>query len=333
MVAFDNPVVSELWRDGALESQHRGAWVAVDLAGTVLDSRGDPDQPVFPRSATKSMQGLPFIESGAADALGAEPAEVALAVSSHSGEPMHQAIAAGLLDRVGLDAGALRCGPQRPIHPDHAGEPALRISNNCSGKHSAFLATAHHLGDPPATYLEPGSRTQRAVRDAVAAMTDTAADDLGHAIDGCSAPTFRMPLRALALGLGRVANPDGLEPNRAAACRRITEAARLHPTLIGGTRDRLDTDLLAASDGRIFAKAGAEAVFAVGVVGAGVGFACKIDDGNQRGYSHLVIDVLHRLGHLSTAEVGSLAHWTDPVRRNWDRLDVGRHVIPDPVRP
>ena len=333
MPAPDNPVLLELWRDHGLESQHRGAWALVDTSGEVIDAAGDPDQRIFPRSATKSMQGLAFLESGAADAIHAGDDEIALAVSSHSGEPVHVAVARGVLDRSGLDATALRCGPQKPMHPAHNHEPARRISNNCSGKHSAFLATAVHLADDPADYLEHSSVTQVTVRAAVAEMTDTEPVTMGEARDGCSAPTFEMPLRSLATGLARVANPARLRPERAAACRRITAAAAAHPELIGGTVNRLDTDLVAATNGRVFAKGGAEGVFAIGIVDADVGLAVKIDDGNHRGYTRLVVELLVALGHVDAAEAEALSSWTDPTRRNWDGLDIGRTVIPDQALP
>lgn len=328
-----NPVICELWRAGHIESRHRGAWALVDTDGRVIEGRGDHASPIFARSSTKSLQALPFVESGAADAIHARADELALAVSSHSGEPIHLAVARGILDRVGLDADALQCGPQKPLHPDHAHAPAQRISNMCSGKHSAFLATAVHMGDDPAHYLDPASALQKAVRSATSDMTDTDAHELGDAIDGCSAPTFRLSLRALATGVARVANPAGLPEGRAAACRRITEAVAAHPEMMGGTTGRIDTDLSAVTDGRIFAKSGAEGVFVIGVCHGSVGLAVKVDDGNARGYEHLVIELLAALGHLDSAELDRLRQWRDPARHNRDGIEVGQAVTPAAVLP
>lgn len=325
----DNPALLRLFRAGRLESIHRGAWVLVDLDGAVIEAAGDPDQSIFARSSSKSLQALPLIESGAADRFGFDQRHLALALASHSGEPMHVRVAADGLARIGLDADALQCGPQAPSNAAPPVE-AERIINNCSGKHVGFLAVTVHLGADPATYLDPTSGVQMQVRAAVQDMTDTPADELGSAIDGCSAPTYRLPLSSLALGLARMANPDGLAPERIAACRRLTDAARAHPELVAGTHEKFCTDILRATKGRVFAKIGAEGVYVFGVVGEGLGFAGKVDDGNARGLYTLMVDLLVRRRLITSAEAAALDRWGTTTLRNWDGLEVG-HVEICPI--
>ena len=64
MPAPDNPIVAEARRGAAAESVHRGAWVLVDTDGTVIDGAGEPDQSVYARSSTKSIQATRGLESG-----------------------------------------------------------------------------------------------------------------------------------------------------------------------------------------------------------------------------------------------------------------------------
>src|SRR5690606_10328997 len=106
-MSMTNPVLVEVTRGNLVESRHRGMVVAVDGDGTVVFSRGDIDAAVFPRSACKAMQGLPLIESGAADADGFGAKDLALACSSHSGEPEHARLAASMLAAAGLDESVL----------------------------------------------------------------------------------------------------------------------------------------------------------------------------------------------------------------------------------
>lgn len=311
-----------MYRDGRLESIHRGAWVLAGSDGTIIEHVGDPSQGIYPRSATKSLQALPLIESGAADRFDFDDRHLALACASHSGEPRHVAVAADGLQRIGLNAGHLQCGPQRP-QDSAIDSPAERIANNCSGKHVGFLAVAAHLGVEPSNYLNPADAVQAQVRSAVLDMTGAAADELGVGIDGCSAPTFHLPLIGLATALARLTNPQNLAPARAAACRRLTDAARHHPDLIAGTHDRFCTDLIAATNGRVFGKIGAEGVFTFGVVDHDIGFAGKVDDGNARGLYALMIDLLHRRQLISDQETETLDKWGSRVSRNWDDLEVG----------
>ncbi len=320
-----NPVLSELWRGDGVESMHRGAWVLVDTEGQVLDSSGDPSQLVYARSSTKSIQALPFVETADHSAPLTDE-EVAVAIASHNGQDIHEAAVASILERAGLDADALQCGPQLPAAAP--GAQARRVTNNCSGKHAGFLAAAMTLGDDPDRYLTPESHIQRAVGEAMLDMTRARPGDVSTAVDGCSAPTYRLPLRSLATGLARMANPTGLPAHRAQACRRITDAAASRPDLVGGTSTpRFDTELMRASSGRLFTKGGAEGVQTVGVVGDGVGFAAKIDDGRTRSLHMVTLAVLAKHGLLSTAEAGAMERWSDPVLRNRDDLEVGRHVV------
>jgi L-asparaginase II len=105
-----NPVLVEVTRGGRVESRHGGSIVVVDASGKSVFALGDIGAPVFPRSACKAMQALPLVESGAADAYGFGNRELALASSSHSGEPAHADLAASMLKAAGRGVETLECG-------------------------------------------------------------------------------------------------------------------------------------------------------------------------------------------------------------------------------
>lgn len=325
-----NPVVIRMWRGDAVESIHRGAWVATDVDGSVLASLGDPYQLTFPRSATKAFQALPLLLSGAADAFGFDDGDLALAMASHSGESMHVERVLATLERLDLTEEALRCGPQKPI-ASWSTEAKRRASMNCSGKHVGFLAVARQLDVDPATYLDPDGAVQQAVYDATQRITGADDVELSLATDGCSAPTFRMPLSRLAQGIARVTNPGGLDDDLAAACRRMTDAAAKYPELIGGSKHRSDTDLIRVTNGRLLAKVGAEAVLVVGEVGGNAAYAMKIDDGGERGIAPFMLDVLLAAGRLSDEERRSLTEWNNRDVKNYDGVVVGRIEVDQPA--
>lgn len=327
-----NPVLVRCWRGDGVESLHRGTWVVTNTAGNVLHGAGDPHQLVFGRSSTKSFQALPLIESGAADAFKLPTESIAVALASHSGEPQHEAAVSRTLELIGLDADALQCGPQAPMG-SATGAAGSRIDNNCSGKHAGFLAVSQHLGADPADYLNPAGQVQTLVRDALTQITGADPNTVTTAIDGCSAPTFRLPLQAMATGIARITNPElaGLPSLRTAACKQLTNAAAQFPELVAGSKDRICTDLIKASNGRLFAKIGAEGVYFVGVVGGNLGLAVKIDDGNMRAFSPLLTRLLRRFDLLSEAELLNLAAWSSDEITNWDGLVVGRFELSDAV--
>lgn len=326
----ENPVVVRVLRAGVVESVHRGAWCLVDPSGEVLAGAGDLLHPIFARSSVKSFQALPLFESGAAERFQFSDPEVALAIASHSGEPCHTETVRLTLERLGLGVRHLRCGIHAPtdalaraeLRARHEAPSALH--NNCSGKHAGFLALAQHLGDAPEDYLELGSRGQVLVRAALSELTGVPERELVPGLDGCSAPTYRLPLRALATAFARLSNPAELAPARRAHAERLTRVAGAHPALVGGSKERIDTDLLRASGGRLFAKIGAEAVHALGVVGGGRGLALKIDDGGERALHALVLGLLEALQLVTPAELAALGPWRERTLRNFAGLAVGR---------
>lgn len=322
----DNPILTSMERNGEVESFHRGAWVLIELVDghpRVVASAGDPDQPIFARSSLKGMQALAVVETGTADAFGLSARELAITCASHSAEPQHIRTVAGMLTRGGLSEHHLRCGSSTEWGCGPTG-PHRRIYHNCSGKHAGMLLTARHLDVNPAGYLSPESINQKHVRAAVADMTGARLED---AVDGCSAPTFRLPLSALATGIARLTNPGSLGSARRSACRRITAAVGTHPEMIGGSVERSDSDLIAATDGRVFTKLGAEGVFVCGVVDGGHALAITVDDGNARGFNALALHLLRHFELLDDAEMARLDRWADLEIRNAAGLVTGRQRL------
>ncbi len=324
-----NPIVVEVTRGPLVESRHRGAGAVVDSGGAVVFSFGDVERPIYPRSAVKAFQALPLIESGAADKLGLSEEEIALACASHSGEAAHVAGARAMLGKAGVETSALACGAHWPL-----GEKAARalagsgavpsaLHNNCSGKHAGFLCLACASGWDSRGYESESHPVQRAAREAIEDLTGAAlgADVCGT--DGCSIPTYAVPLRALALGYARFASGEGLTPARREAARRIREAIAAHPLMVAG-EGRFDTDVMTLLGPRAFTKTGAEGVFCAALPELGVGLAVKADDGATRAAQIIVAALIAKLLPMSDAERARFATIASPSLRNWNGLEVGR---------
>ncbi|MBZ9768492.1 asparaginase [Mesorhizobium sp. CA6] len=310
-----NPVLVEVTRGEVVESAHRGAVSVFDADGKAVWEIGDTDRPVFPRSAVKAIQALPLVESGAADAYGFGNRELALACASHSGEPAHVELANAMLARAGLDRTALECGAHWPSSHDatialaRAGNVPNALHNNCSGKHSGFLCTCVHAGISHAGYVKAGHALQEMVRDAMQSVTG-AAHDVDHCgIDGCSIPTYAVPLKDFAQGFARMATGSGFAPERAKAAKRLFSACMAEPFLVAGT-GRADVALMQAAPGRIFVKTGAEGVYCAALPELGLGIALKCDDGAGRAAEVMIAAVLAKLlnGDAVAARLIELAH-------------------------
>jgi L-asparaginase II len=312
-----DPVLIEVTRGALVESRHRGAIVVVDPHGRRRAAVGDVGQAVFPRSAVKAIQALPLVESGAADRYGFGNAELALACSSHNGEPRHVTVASRMLAAAGRSVADLECGPQVPSYRAaaddlvRAGVEPSAIHNNCSGKHAGFVCTACHLGEDPRGYVTPAHPVQREIAATLAALTGTALDAHNRAIDGCSIPTYAIPLDALALAFARLVTGEGMAPGRATACRRLVDACFAEPFMVAGT-DRFCTDTMTRFGRRVFVKTGAEGVFCAAFPETGFGVALKCDDGAGRASETAMAAIIDAFLPMSEAERAAYADRLHP---------------------
>lgn len=292
-----NPVLVEVTRGDRVESQHRGAVAVVDADGHVLLALGDIERPIYPRSAVKAIQALPMVEAGAADAFGFGARELALAQASHKGEPAHVERVTGMLAAIGLGVSDLECGDQIPSSHAAAaelvrrGERPSQLHNNCSGKHANFLALARRLGLDHRGYVRAHHPVQAAVREALQDVTGSTLDPQECGVDGCSIPTYAIPLVSLARGFARYGAGAGLSPERAAAARRLREAALAEPFYVAGTH-AFDTDVMPLLQGRVQVKGGAEGVHCAAFPEHGLGIAVKCDDGGYRATEAVTAAVL-----------------------------------------
>lgn len=328
--AAANPVLVRITRGGMDESIHRGRAVAVGADGHVLAAWGDHRGIVYPRSSNKALQALPIVESGAADAFGLSDADLALACASHGGEPMHTERVAAWLARIGLSHAALECGSHAPYHAPtwedmvRRGEAPTAVHNNCSGKHTGFLTTAVHKGEPTAGYVGYHHPVQQRILGVIEQMTGQDLSRAPWGVDGCSIPTVGLPLEALAYGMARLVETRDLPAHRAAAAARITRAWAAHPEMIGGT-GTFDTRFMQALGGRVLVKSGAEGLCCAVVPEAGIGVAVKIDDGTGRAVGPAMAAVLRKIGIIpeSEAEWELLRPLAEPPILNRREIAVG----------
>jgi len=329
----------EVWRGSIIESLHRGHLVAVDSHGNTVAELGAPETVTFFRSSGKPFQAIPLITSGAADRFGFTDREIAIACGSHSGEPIHVETVQSMLKKIGMREDALRCGVHEPFSVDVARDltrkqqPPSVLQNNCSGKHAGMLAVAKHLGARFDSYDEPSHPVQQLILQTVSKFSGIAADQILIGTDGCAAPVFGMPVRAMALMYARLVNPShDFEPPVKDAGRRIVNAMIQFPEMVGGSKDRLDTEMMLSGNGRLISKIGAEGVYTVGVLPCadwpnGLGLALKVEDGDdRRARPPAVIEALRQLGVLSDNELMALATYapTPITNRRGDRVGEAR---------
>lgn len=307
----------EVTRGGYVESVHRVAACAVDANGEIIEEAGDIVSPVFLRSAAKPFIAATAVAAGVVERFGLDAREIAVMAASHSGEPFHVEAVLSLLQKIGMDAGALQCGVHAPY--DERAAEALReagttptvLHNNCSGKHAGILALCLAIGADTSTYLRPDNPAQRRILEFCARMSDDDASRWPVAVDGCGIPVYATGLRNAALSFARLATLAGVEDEDAEALRAVRDAMLAYPQYVAGT-GQFDTELMIAGRGAILSKAGAEGVHGVAALPQGYGFVAKVLDGTSRARGPSSVAALRHLGLLDEKQVRRLARFARP---------------------
>ena len=326
-------IVAKVYRGEGLESVHHGAVAVVNAAGELTHYVGDPEFFTQARSEAKPFQLIPLIRSGAADYYGFSDRQLAIMCGSHTGTPEQVETARSNLAAVGLDESFLMCGTHPPLYYSiqkrmpRANEVFSPLQNNCSGKHSGFLALSQFLKEDTRRYLDPSGKVQQLVLEAVSELYGYPKDKITIGIDGCSAPVFGMPMRHAAIAFARLANHTSDDPATRAALARIHRAMTAHPEMVSG-EGRFDLALARAFPGNVVNKVGAEGIEGIGFSDPAIGIAVKILDGNERALYPVAIEVLRRLGLWEKAERAYLEPFVLPEITNNRGLTVGR-IVPD----
>ena len=283
---MSHPIEVKVTRGDYIESRHQVVAVVTDSHGKRVQQWGDVDQLVFPRSTAKPLQAMPLVLSGAAEQLQLNQKQLAMACSSHNGEAAHTQVVTDWLQQIGMAESDLECGSHWPELPAtiklaRQGGEACQIHNNCSGKHCGFLSLAYQRGFDPKGYIKFDHAVQQEVNTTMSRIMDVNVFDHPMGIDGCSIPTYALPLPNLAMGFARFGSGEQLPEGWAAAARILFNAMVAEPFYVAGT-DRHCTRVMQAYGNQVACKTGAEGVFGAAIPSLGYGVAIKALDGNAR---------------------------------------------------
>jgi L-asparaginase II len=194
----------------------------------------------------------------------------------------------------------------------------------CSGQHLSILLLCKLNGWSLNAYWEADHPVQRLYAETVARVFETLPELLTISTDACGVPTYAFPLHEVARAFAMLADPGTVPENDprasvAPALLQIRDAMIKHPEMVAGTRDRLDTSVMKATDGRVVAKGGAEGLrgFAIRPSdrAAASGLALKIEDGGgfDRAVGAASVEALVQAGALDPSAVRALHRYHRPA--------------------
>ena len=172
---------------------------------------------------------------------------------------------------------------------------------------------------------------QRLVRSVLEDFTGAALGEACCAIDGCSVPTWAVPLRNLAHGFAKFGTGRGMSGERARAAARLCQACANEPWYVAGS-GRFCTEIMQLFGERVFVKTGAEGVYCATLPQQGLGIAIKCDDGSSRAAQAITAAVIARCSPFAASERAALERFFAPSLRNWNGFEVGQIRMADTLR-
>ncbi len=299
---------------------HAGAIAVVDTRGKLVASAGDANSLTFTRSTLKPFQALPFLQGGGPKHFGFTPLQVALLCASHNGEDMHVKQVDDMLHKIGHTHRSLQCGCHVPLSFSYGGLPmpaGLQYDerhNNCSGKHTGFVAHCVQHGLALENHLDMAHPLQAAIRTQVARVARCSESDLVAGTDGCSAPNYALPLAKLAFSFARLGS--GIDDNEFGEnFELLSSAMKTHPEMVSGT-GRNDLDFMRAGRGDWLTKIGADGVQTIASKSHGQAIAIKVISGHMSALYTAAVVALEQLGWLDDAQREILKPWGEQTLRN-----------------
>ena len=282
-------------RDGLVEQEHFGFIVLSDK-DRVIDRTGESNNaPFYLRSCAKPLQASLLIDFGMDKFFNMTEDEIAICCASHAGEKVHTDIVHGLLQKIGLDSTALKCGLLAPISKSEQkrllleGESENVFHNNCSGKHVMMLGLCVMNGWDILSYDDVNHPLQKLIKQKIYELCEIK-HEYPVTTDGCGVPIWSVPLANMVKGyLNLFCNPQ---------YEKIKNAFLNKPYLIGG-EDRLDTKIIENTKGLV-AKVGAGGLCVVVNTEAEEGFVVKVCDCDMKARE---LAVAHTIKNLHWGEI------------------------------
>ena len=241
-------------RGKIIESSHDIKCLIKNYDYKILFNTGHEDDLVFPRSAIKIFQSLPFVSSKAYKKFDLSTKCLAISCASHCGEPMHIKVLEEWIKKTKISIHDLKCGTHSPINEQSSrnlfleGKMPSALHNNCAGKHLAMITGCLANNMPIKNYINFNHPYQKLIRKSLEYFTNSKIINKAIGVDGCSAPQYAFKLNDLANAMINLIKEKNSKNNYSSQVNIIINSISKFPMLIGGTK-RFDSEVIKFTQG------------------------------------------------------------------------------------
>ncbi len=320
--------VTKLFRSNTIESSHKIKVYVTNITTKILLSSGNDNDYIFPRSAIKIFQAIPFIQSNAKKNYRLSSKTIALACSSHRGEKYHIKELKKWVEKLGINKKKLKCGIHNPLNTK-ATESMLKnnivanqLHNNCAGKHLAMITSCLMNNYSKKNYLDFNHPHQIQIRKVFEIFANTKITSANFGIDGCSAPQYSFKINDIGNMLINLIKSYNGNFSYSKEVKILIDAVIHNPNFIGGT-DSLDSRIMKISKGKLFCKGGAEGVFLFIHLTKKIAGIIKVVDGNERVMPSVINNLFKKFKIMEINELKILNKFYSKELYNHAKIKIG----------
>lgn len=320
-------------RGKIIESSHKSKCIITDYNFKNIFSTMNDNDLVYPRSAIKIFQAIPFIKSKAFKQFNLSPKQIAIACASHCGEKEHLKVLQEWVKKIKINKKLLKCGVHNPLNSKSSdtlllsGKRPNQLHNNCAGKHLAMLSGCIANNMDTSNYLEMGHPYQKLIRSYLEYFTESKITNIQKGVDGCSAPQYAFTLKNISIAMINLIKEYKETRENTTEVKILLKAITRYPQLTGG-KSIYPCQLMMATNGKVFSKGGAEGILLFAHTEKKVGGVIKVNDGNERALPSIANEIFKKFGILSNSELNKLSKWSNEKIFNHANKNIGEiHTI------
>ena len=323
-----NKIKTYVTRNKIIESIHESKCIVKDYNSKTIFSTNNDGDLVYPRSAFKIFQAIPFINSKAYKKFKLSEKQIAISCASHYGETEHLKVLNDWLVKIKINKKILQCGIHNPLNPESSNKLLLKgskphqLHNNCAGKHLGMLSGCLMNNMNLKDYLNFNHPYQKLIRKSLEFFMECKIKNTQVGVDGCSAPQYAFPLNNISISMVNLIKHFNENHSYSEEVRMLLNAIAKYPHLTG-SKIKYDTQLMRITKGKMFSKWGAEGILIFAHKEKKIGGVIKVKDGNQRALPSVANEVFKKLSLLDKNESQALSIWSNQELMNHAKIKVG----------
>jgi len=315
-------------RGKIIESTHESKCIIKDYNSKTIFSTNNDYDLIYPRSAIKIFQAVPFIRSEAHKKYKLSQKQIAISCASHCGEPIHLRVLEDWIKKIKKNKQILKCGIHNPLNKKESDKLLLsgikpsQLHNNCAGKHLGMISACLTYKLNLKNYVDINHSYQKLIRESLEYFTECKISKTQYGVDGCSAPQYAFPLKNISISMINLLKNYKEKKYYTNEIKILLDSIAKYPNLTG-SNNTYPTQLMTATRGKVFSKGGAEGVLLFAHKEKKIAGVIKIKDGNERALPSVANEIFKKLQILSNEELTKLAGWDNEKIYNHAKVKIG----------